>query len=104
MDDEILPKSGRYGAGAIEQLLADFDKSGLTTVEWAAKRGIALGRLRYWLRKKREASQKFALVPVQVAGSFAGGGGLELSVGAVELKVGAGSDMAMLAELIRRLG
>lgn len=99
-------KSGKvsYSNEAIEQLVADFQNSGLTTVQWSAKRGIALGKIRYWLRKRREASSKFSLVPVQVSDSPAGKACLDLRVGAVDLKVSAGSDMGMLAELIRRLG
>ena len=77
--------SMRRARGIWVELIRQCDKSGLTTEEYAAKRGIPVRTLRWWIwRLRRERDEEAApLLPVRVIPSTAHSRGNE-EVAAVE--------------------
>jgi hypothetical protein len=75
MDEQAQAvKVGRRSRAEIEQLLADYEVSGLTRVEFCRKRGLSLASLDRYRRRhgQSEAVTSNRLVAVEVSGTFAG--------------------------------
>jgi hypothetical protein len=81
-----------------------FERSGLSRRAWCAARGLSVGSLDAWrYRLRREASG--GLVPVVVTGApQEPASTIEVSCGAVVVRLPASVDAAWLAALVRGLG
>jgi hypothetical protein len=93
-------------------LIRQCEKSGLSTEDYAAKRGIPVERLRWWIwRLRREREQEStALLPVRVVGSAARTRGDGDDVAAVEVELAdgtrlrfVGAAISAVAEVVTRL-
>jgi hypothetical protein len=87
-----------------------WQKSGLSTRQFAAREDLSAVTLRGWLARLRheesEPTKKRPIVPlaVEVAPSSIGrGAAIEISVGAISIRIGAAVDAEFVAELVRRL-
>lgn len=99
------------------RLVAELGASGLRHAEFAKQRGVSRSSLRSWLyrlRRERQKARQPRILPVRVVGSTAptarwegGTGGAaieaELPTG-VRLRFPMGTDPAVIADLLRRLG
>jgi transposase-like protein len=95
-----------------EEVVEQYEKSGLTQAQYAQSRGVALSTLQSWLRRKRAqaAGAEVRLLPVQVVTpppeqlSRAVAAGLEVVVpGGVRLSVAPGTDVQYVARLVEAL-
>ena len=79
----------RRARGIWIELIRQFEKSGLTTEQYAAKRGIPVKTLRWWMwRLRREQHEEAApLLPVRVVPSTAPEGRGDEDVAAVEVEL-----------------
>jgi transposase len=93
------------------QLLARYERSGLSQKAFCLRHGVALSTLQYWRRRARDTDQEprpsFVEVP-QVTGMARGlsvdaGVFIELP-GGVRLEVPAGTDTQWLSGLVRAMG
>ena len=82
------PRSGwskHRSRAEVDRILSDYESSGETIVRFAQSQGIKPETLRWWLRRRREASQSAAscprLVPVRVSnGEGVFGGAVEVAL------------------------
>lgn len=71
---------GNKRSEAIEAIVGEFERSGLTRREFSEQTGIATGTLDSWRRRVRERSR---IVPVRIApdaAAAAGGAGFQLNL------------------------
>jgi len=96
-----------YGTGRqrrreeINKLLGDYRSSGLGRLEWCAINNIKVGTLAYWLKRDRVERKGIRLKEVKLAPARKSA--LCLMAGGAEFEVSAGSDMALLSNLLRAL-
>jgi len=77
-----IRKRRRYTLDEIHGLVDDFDRSGLSQVAFARRRGLSLSTLRWWLRRHGPRTAKPQFLPVAVSGPVvAPSPGLELELG-----------------------
>jgi hypothetical protein len=102
----------RRARGIWVELIRQCDKSGLSTEAYAAKRGIPVRTLRWWIwRLRREQEEQGApVLPVRVIPSTApeGRGGEDLAAVEVELTDGVrlrfvGAPVGAVVEVVSRL-
>jgi hypothetical protein len=102
----------RRARGIWIELIRQCEKSGLSTEEYAAKRGIPVKTLRWWIwRLRREQDEEAApLLPVRVIPSTApaGRGGEDVAAVEVELTDGVrlrfvGAPVSAVVEVVSRL-
>jgi transposase-like protein len=75
-------KRRRYTVEEIDTLLNDFERSGLSQVAYARRRGVSLSTLRWWLRRHGPRTARPRFLPVAVSDSVvAPSPGLELELG-----------------------
>jgi transposase-like protein len=85
----------------------DYESSGLTMRTWCERNGVRDGKLRYWLKKARDArqSQSWAGVEVLDEGVYEPSTGLEpkvtVRIGAAVIEVRAGFNQSLLSEVLR---
>lgn len=95
--------------------VAEFERSKLTQVEFALRRGVPLSTLQSWIYKaRRERKASVSLVPVRVIAStapaargveFGSGGEIEIELKtSVRLRFSTGVDLDYVVELAQRLG
>ena len=71
----------RRSRDEINTLVEQFDRSGLSQVAFARRKGLSLSTLRRWLeRRRRQAGIAPRFVPVSVAGAGLAAVGLELEL------------------------
>jgi len=110
MDEQAQAvKPGRRRSGAeIEQLLADYETSGLTRVEFCRKRGLSLASLARYRRRQGQGGAVTGnrLVAVEVSGTFAdresrANSGVALALrGGRRIEVRRGFDVHTLMQLL----
>ena len=85
----------------------DYESSGLTMRKWCERNGVRDGKLRYWLRKARDArqSQSWVCADVLDEGVCEPPTGLEpkviVRIGAATIEVRAGFNQSLLSEVLR---
>jgi transposase-like protein len=95
-----------------ERLVDELKQSGMSQVQFARRRGVALSTLQYWLRKLRDESgskdrrsRAVKFLPVRVTRSAIDSQRRwEAEVGTVRLRFEVGTDVAYVAALLERLG
>ena len=99
----------RQGRAIWNQIIRQFEQSGLSQTEFAKQRGIPIGTLHWWVKKLRRESSEgaAALIPVRVvrSGSPAASRGDEVA-GAVEvmvLRFSSGTASEYVSEVVSRL-
>lgn len=103
--------TGAPDAGAMRRnretwkaLVAEYRASGVSAAEFARRRGLNVGTLRWWCTELREAAQAVEFLAVHapsrapVARAL-----LEAVVGAVVVRFEAGTDVEYVAMLLERL-
>ena len=105
---------GRRCAVAVwQQIIRQYDESGLSQEAFAAKRGIPVSTLRFWIyRFRREGEDAPQFLPVRVVGSPApqarvegeGGAAIEAVLpDGLRLRFGAGTGSAVVVEVLGQL-
>src|ERR1035441_4880626 len=110
-EEQAFVGQRRRGRKGFEQLVADFESSGLSRIEFCRQRGLALSTLgRYRKRQERQApTGSSALLAVEVSGRAAGpfaatGSALVVLLrGGHRIEVGRGFDTGALEQLVRVL-
>src|ERR1035437_1778124 len=112
MNEEQVSVGRRRSRQEVEQVVAEYESSGLSRIEFCRQRGLALSTLgRYRKRRERQApTGSSALLAVEVSGRAPaplGATGSALVVllrGGRRIEVGRGFDTGALEQLVRRLG
>src|ERR1700678_2188555 len=112
MNEEQLCKvARRRSRQEVDQLVAEYESSGLSRQEFCRERGVGLSTLdRYRIRRKRQAaSGSNVFLPVEVSTRtpvpIAGAGSVLVAVlgGGRRIEVGRGFDTSALEQLVRVL-
>src|SRR5450631_1302983 len=111
MNEEQVCVGRRRSREEVEQVVAEYESSGLSRIEFCRQRGLALSTLgRYRKRRKRQApTGSSALLAVEVSGRAAGpfaatGSALVVLLrGGRRIEVGVGFDTGALEQLVRVL-
>ena len=90
-----------------ERLVGEFERSGLTQADFAERRGVLVGTLRYWIYKLRGETRaaepkSVELVPVRVASSAVRH--FEAQVAGVGFRFEVGTEPGYVAAVLRELG
>jgi len=99
-------RPGRRNREEIEQLLDEFDASGLSQAELCRRRRMGHGLLSRYLKQRRERGgegcRRSRLVEVEISGAGSGAGsGLAIALTAgLRIEVGRGFDAHTLVELL----
>jgi transposase-like protein len=64
-------KRRRYTRDEIDALLEEFDRSGLSQIAFARRRGLSHSTFRWWLRHRRPRAARPRFLPVAVADGVA---------------------------------
>jgi hypothetical protein len=110
-EEQVFAVPRRRSRQEVDQLVAEYESSGLSRQEFCRERGVGLSTLdRYRTRRKRQpASGSNALLPVEVSvrtPTPAVGTGSALAVvlrGGRRIEVGRGFDTRSLEQLVRVL-
>jgi hypothetical protein len=110
-EEQVFKVPRRRSRQEVDQLVAEYESSGLSRREFCQKRGVGLSTLdRYRTRRKRPApTGSNALLAVEVSGRvpapLAGTGSALVAVlrGGRRIEVGRGFDTSALAQLVRVL-
>ena len=110
-EEQVCVVRRRRSQQEVEQLVAEYESSGLSRSEFCRERGLGLSTLdRYRTQQKRRApAGRNALVAVEVSGRapvFGAGTGSALAVvlrGGRRIEVGRGFDTGALEQLVRVL-
>jgi len=112
-DEQVVARKGRRTAAEIEQIVSEFQSSGLNRSQFCRHRGLTFGVLNGYLKRMRAASDGGAtgdgLVAVEWAGKKLGAeraGSCGLAVvlkSGREVAVSAGFDAATLQRLVEVL-
>jgi hypothetical protein len=112
-DEQVVARKARRTAAEIEQIVSDFQSSGLNRSQFCQGRGLTFGVLNRYLKRMRAASDGGAsgdgLVAVEWAGKKLGAeraGGCGLTVvlrSGREIAVSTGFDAATLQRLVEVL-
>jgi hypothetical protein len=110
-EEQVCKVPRRRSRQEVDQLVAEYESSGLSRQEFCRERGVGLSTLdRYRTRRKRQApSGSNALLAVEVSGRapapIAGTGGALAVVlpGGRRIEVGRGFDTGALEQLVRVL-
>jgi hypothetical protein len=82
MNDKGKANRRRYSAKERTEIIAAYERSGLTQAVFVEKRGISLATLSNWLRahrqKEKGATKEISFQPVDVKGMFASQWGAEV--------------------------
>jgi hypothetical protein len=111
MNEEHVCVGRRRSRQEVEEVVAEFESSGLSRIEFCRQRGLALSTLgRYRKRQERQApTGSSALLAVEVSGRAAGPFGATGSAlvvllrGGRRIEVGHGFDTGALEQLVRVL-
>jgi hypothetical protein len=110
MNEEQCVVGRRRSRHEVEQVVAEFESSGLSRIEFCRERGLALSTLgRYRKRERQAPSGSSALLAVEVSGRApaplgATGGPLAVVLrGGRRIEVGRGFDACALEQLVRVL-
>jgi hypothetical protein len=97
----MSPRRGReYWTG----IVTDLEASGLTHEQFASQRRVNVGSLRSWLyRLRREGGGGVRLLPVHVEATARGADIVEIGIAGAVLRVGVGTDVAYVADLVTQL-
>jgi len=100
----IVPKRRRTAA-EIEQVVREFEDSGLNRSQFCRREGLALITLNRYLKRVRgEQVSSGGLVAVEIGGGTHEGGGLAVVLsGGRRIEVGAGFDASLLRRLVQAL-
>ena len=110
-EEQVCAVRRRRSRQEVEQVVAEYESSGMSRIEFCRERGVALSTLgRYRSRQQRQGSAgSHALVAVEVCGRAAtpiGATGSALAVvlrSGRRIEVGRGFDAGALEQLIRVL-
>jgi hypothetical protein len=110
-EEQVCKVPRRRSRQEVDQLVAEYESSGLSRQEFCQERGVGLSTLdRYRTRRKRQApTGSNALLAVEVSGRAPApiaGTGSALAVvlrGGRRIEVGRGFDTSALAQLVRVL-
>ena len=110
-EEQAFVGQRRRSRQEVEQVVAEFESSGLSRIEFCRQRGLALSTLgRYRKRQERQApTGSSALLAVEVSGRAAGpfaatGSALVVLLrGGHRIEVGRGFDTGALEQLVRVL-
>jgi hypothetical protein len=110
-EEQVCVVRSRRSRQEVEQLVAEYESSGLSRIEFCRERGVALSTLgRYRSRQKRQAPDGGdGLLAVEVSGrrqASGMGAGSALAVvlrGGRRIEVGRGFDADALEQLVRVL-
>jgi hypothetical protein len=112
-DEQVVARKVRRTASEIEQIVSEFQSSGLNRSQFCRGRGLTLGVLNRYLKRLRVASEGGAsggaLLAVELAGKKLGAGRSDSCGLAVvlpsgrEIAVSAGFDAATLQRLVQVL-
>ena len=110
-EEQVLAVRRRRSRQEVDQLVSDYESSGLSRQEFCRERGVGLSTLdRYRTRRKRHApASGNALMAVEVSGrgpAPAAGTGSALAValrGGRRIEVGRGFDTSSLEQLVHVL-
>src|ERR1039458_7731761 len=107
-EQQVCVVGRRRSRAEVEQLVAEFESSGLSRVEFCRERGLALSTLgRYRKRGRPVPAPANALLAVEVSGRApvplgATGSGLAVVLrGGRRIEVGRGFDTGVLEQLVR---
>ena len=110
-EEQVCAVRRRRNRQEVEQIVAEYESSGLTRMEFCRERGLGLSTLgRYRSRRERQApSGRNALLAVEVSGRApapvaATGSALAVVLrGGRRIEVGRGFDTGVLEQLVRAL-
>lgn len=110
-EEQVCKGPRRRSRQEVDQLVAEYESSGLSRQEFCQERGVGLSTLdRYRTRRKRQApAGSNALLAVEVSGRaplpLAGTGSALVAVlrGGRRIEVGRGFDTSALSQLVRVL-
>jgi hypothetical protein len=109
-EEQVCVVQRRRSRLEVEQLVAEYESSGLSRIDFCRERGLALSTLGRYRRRERQApSGSSALLAVEVsgrapAGVGATGSGLVVQLrGGRRVEVGRGFDPGALEQLVRVL-
>jgi hypothetical protein len=110
-EEQVFRVPRRRSRQEVDQLVTEYESSGLSRQEFCQERGVGLSTLdRYRTRRKRQApTGSNALLAVEVSGRapvpLAGTGAALVAVlrGGRRIEVGRGFDTSALAQLVRVL-
>lgn len=99
------PKRQRWSAEDGRRMVAAFRGSGESVEEFASNHGLVSDRVRRWLRRADQPPKMVGIpfAPVAIVpprGSVAAGGGIEVVVGDVVIRVGRGFDDEVLGGVL----
>jgi len=110
MNEEQVCVGRRRSRQEVEEVVAEYESSGLSRIEFCRERGLALSTLGRYRRRERQApAGSGALLAVEVSGRAAaplGTTGSALAVvlrGGRRIEVGRGFDTGALEQLVRVL-
>jgi transposase-like protein len=110
MNEEQVCVGRRRSRQEVEQVVAEYESSGLSRIEFCRERGLALSTLGRYRRRERQApAGSGALLAVEVSGRAPaplGATGSALAVvlrGGRRIEVGRGFDACALEQLVRVL-
>jgi hypothetical protein len=105
-EEQVCVAQRRRSRHEVEQLVAEFESSGLSRIEFCRERGLALSTLGRYRRRERQApAGSGALLAVEVSGQApAPLGALAVVLrGGRRIEVGRGFDACALEQLVRVL-
>ena len=109
-EEQVCVVGRRRSRHEVEQVVAEFESSGLSRIEFCRERGLALSTLcRYRKRERQAPTGSIALLSVEVSGRAAAAvaaTGSALAVvlrGGRRIEVGRGFDACALEQLVRVL-
>jgi hypothetical protein len=107
-EEQVCVAQRRRSRHEVEQLVAEFESSGLSRIEFCRERGLALSTLGRYRRRERQApAGSGALLAVEVSGRAPLGatiGALAVVLrGGRRIEVGRGFDACALEQLVRVL-
>ena len=109
-EEQVCVARRRRSRHEVEQLVAEFESSGLSRMEFCRERGLALSTLGRYRRRERQApTGSGALLAVEVSGRAPAPLGATIGALAVVLRggrrieVGRGFDAGALEQLVRVL-
>ena len=109
-EEQVCVVGRRRSRHEVEQVVAEFESSGLSRIEFYRERGLALSTLgRYRKRERQAPTGSIALLSVEVSGRAAAAvaaTGSALAVvlrGGRRIEVGRGFDACALEQLVRVL-
>ena len=109
-EEQVCVVQRRRSRLEVERLVAEYESSGLSRIDFCRERGVALSTLGRYRRRERQApSGSSALLAVEVSGRAPAGVGATVSTLVVQLRggrrveVGRGFDPGALEQLVRVL-